>query len=60
MNGKSRNLVIAQSHGGWVSLVFCICCNPKEIGSNVSEGKDVLARKGQAGKDQNFPSSLSL
>lgn len=30
---------------GWVSqLIICICWDPREVGSNASEGTDVLAR----------------
>ena len=35
-------------------LVFSIHCNPEEVGSNASEGMDLLARQEQAGKEQNF------
>lgn len=34
--------------------------NPKEVGSNPSEGMDVLARRGQAGKERMFPFPMSL
>lgn len=52
---KFRNIVIAQSHKvedlSW-SPVFS--WNP-EVGTDVSEGMDVLERRGQAGKEQNLP-----
>jgi hypothetical protein len=41
-------------------LVFSISWNPGEIGWDASEGIDLLARPGQAGKEQDRPSSLSL
>lgn len=38
---------------GWVfHLVFCVYWNPEEVGPNVSEGMDVLAKQGQVGKGQ--------
>jgi hypothetical protein len=40
-------------------LVFSRCWNPKEVGSNASEGMD-LPRCKQADKEQELPSSMSL
>ena len=42
------------------SQLICICWNPEEVGSNASEGMDVLARQGQAGKEPKLASSMSL
>ena len=49
----------------WISLcvsqlVFSVCWNPKEAGSNASEGMDVLARQEQGEKEQKLPFSVSL
>ncbi|CAO2643094.1 hypothetical protein LEMLEM_LOCUS26503 [Lemmus lemmus] len=42
-------------------LVFSICWNPKEVGYNSGEGMDVLAKRGQAVKEEeNLPSPMSL
>lgn len=61
MNGKSNNTVIAQSLKLDVSacLVFSIYWN-HEVNSNASDGMDLLGRQEQAGKEQNFPISMSL
>jgi hypothetical protein len=41
----------------WVSqLVICVSWNPKDVGSNASEGMDVLAKWGQAGEEGTTPS----
>lgn len=37
-----------------------MCLSPKEGGSDASEGMDVLVRRGQGGKEQKLPSSMSL
>jgi hypothetical protein len=34
--------------------------NPEEVGSNASEGMDLVLRQEQAGKEQKLPSSMSL
>ena len=58
---ESSRIQLMLSPQGWVSqLVFCVCWTPKEGGSNATEGTDVLARWGQAGKELKLPSSLSL
>ena len=43
---KSKNPVVSQSNkAGCLShLAFCICGNTKEVGSDVSEGMDMLTR----------------
>jgi hypothetical protein len=41
-------------------LVFSRHQNAKEVGSNASEGMDLLARQEQAGKEQNLPASTSF
>lgn len=41
-------------------LMFSIFWNPEEIGSSASEGTDVLTRGGQAGKQQNLLSPISV
>lgn len=41
-------------------LAFCICRNPEEVDPNVSEVMNILARRGQAGKEQMLPSFMSL
>lgn len=41
-------------------LVFCLCWNPEEAGSNANEGMNVLTMSGQAGEEQELPSSMSL
>jgi hypothetical protein len=41
-------------------LVFSRCGNPEEVGSNASEGLDLLARGEQTGKEQKLPSFMSL
>ena len=41
-------------------LVFWICWNPKEVGSNANERQDVLTMGGQAGEEQALPSSMVL
>lgn len=38
-------------------LVFCVCWNLEEVGSNAREGMGVLTRPGQAGKERTLPSS---
>lgn len=44
---------------GWVSqLIFSMCWNPEDVGSNASEGKDALTKQGQTGKEQIFFISL--
>lgn len=54
-NGRSKNLVIVQSMRLDVSAgQFSIHMNPKEVGSNASEGVALLARLQQAGKDRGF------
>lgn len=55
VSGKFKNPVVAQS--SWMSqLVFSICWNPEEAGSNASEGRNMLARRRQAGQEQKLPS----
>lgn len=41
-------------------LISRIHLNPKEVGSNPTEGMDVLARRGQAGKERKLPFPMSL
>lgn len=41
-------------------LVFSRCGNPEEVGSNASEGLDLLARGEQTGKEQKLPSFMAL
>jgi hypothetical protein len=41
-------------------LVFNICWNAKDIGTNASEGMDMLARRGQAGKEEKLIAFKSL
>ena len=41
-------------------VVFWICWNPKEVGSNANERQDVLTMGGQAGEEQALPSSMVL
>lgn len=44
-----QNPVASQSTGLMSQPISRILSNPKEVGSNPSEGMDVLARQGQAG-----------
>lgn len=62
VNRMSKNPVVAQSTRLDVSsyLVFSIHCHPKEGGSNTSEGMDMLARRGQATKEQKPTLSMSF
>lgn len=60
MNGKFKNSIVAQSMRLDVSIGLQYLLESKEIGSNVSEVIDLLARGGQAGKEQTFPFSMSL
>jgi hypothetical protein len=41
-------------------LVFCTSWNSEEVVSDARKGMDVLARRGQAGKEPKLPSSMSL
>jgi hypothetical protein len=41
-------------------LVFGMSYTPRELGSNASTGKDMLARQQQASKEKKPPSSSSL
>lgn len=50
MNGELRD----------PELVFSICWNLEEVGSNASEGMDLPARQEQAGKERKHPSSVLL
>lgn len=50
-NGKSKNLVGVQSTRLGTSSGLSICQSLQEVGSNASEGMDVLARRGQEGKE---------
>lgn len=48
---KSRNQIVVPALRLGVShMVLRVLQNPKEVGSNASEGIDVLTRKGQAGE----------
>ena len=48
MNWKSKDIEVV-SPRGWVSqLVFRICQNPEEVGTNASGGMDLLVRQKQA------------
>lgn len=50
MSGKTSLVVVQSLEAGYLTqLVFCFCWTPKNVGSNASEGVDVLARHGQAG-----------
>lgn len=59
MNRKSKNLEVAQCRVWMPQLVFSRHLNPRKVGSNASDGMDLLARQEQAGKEQNL-SSKSL
>lgn len=49
MNGKSKNLVVAQSHNaGCLNWFFCKSWNPKEVGFNTNEGMGMLGKWRQA------------
>ena len=53
---KARESSSCSVPQGWVSqLLFCISWNPEEIGSNASEGMDVLAKWGQGGVEWRNP-----
>ena len=41
-------------------LIFSRHWNPEEVGSNASEGMDMLESQEQAGKEQSLSSSISL
>ena len=44
---------------GWVSqLIFSMCWNPEEVGSNASEVKDAITKQGQTDNEQIFFLSL--
>ena len=56
VNGKVQDSSsFLLSPHGWVSqLVFSILWLPKEVGSSAKEGMVLLARRGQAGSEENF------
>lgn len=58
-NRMSKNPVVSQVTRLLVS-VFNICWNFKEVASYPSEGKDLLARQKEAGKNKKLPCSSSL
>ena len=41
-------------------LVFSMCCDPKELGSNASEEMDLAVRERAKSKEQMLPSSMSF
>jgi hypothetical protein len=60
-NGKYKDPVVAQfTRLDVVSAGFLYVLKPREIGSNATEGMDLIARREQAGKEQKLPFSMSL
>jgi hypothetical protein len=44
-NRRPKNPVVVQSKRLDVSAVYRICSNPEEVGSNASEGMDLLKKR---------------
>ena len=54
MNRKPKNPVVVQSTNLLSQLVFSMRWSPEEVGSNTTEGMDLLVRQKQASKEQGF------
>lgn len=58
---KFQNPIVVQSKKLDVSGVLSICRNPKEVGSNVSEGTGLpVESKGKQTEGENFPIPMSF
>lgn len=60
MNGKSKDPEVAHSWGWMPQLLFSIFLNSEEVGLDVSDGIDLLARREQATNEQKLLSFMSL
>lgn len=59
-NRRPKNPVVVQSKRLDVSAVYRICSNPEEVGSNASEGMDLLAGASKSKPSKRDPASFFL